>query len=92
MDMDDVLKFTGCLTLITTIIFVAIIQPIVSATFAFIGIYAAIWIIPVGGEIVVVGLRSLGLSDITLVQLPAIAASLAFVGSYFRSSVTYGKK
>lgn len=96
--MNDLFKLTGwtagCLTIVIAAIFLSIIQPIIGATFAFIGISIVIWIAPLGGDIVVAGMRSLGLSEITLVQLPAIAAALAFIGSYFRSSNTNncGKK
>lgn len=90
--MNDFFEFTGwtvgCVTIFITAIFLSIIQPIVSATFAFIGIHIVIWIAPIGGDIVVTGMHLLGLSEVTLVQLPAIAAALAFIGSYFRSSNT----
>lgn len=78
----------GCVAIVITTLFLSVIQPLVSAFFAFVGINIIIWLLPLAGNVAIIGAHSLGLNSITVELLPATAAFLAFVGAYFRSSNT----
>lgn len=82
----------GCLTLLDTLFLYAIMYPLIAASFSYFGISLFISWFPDYAQLAVDGMHSLGLKEVTLSQLPNIAACLAFVGSYFKSTQTNTNK
>lgn len=83
---------TGCLAFAGALFIYAIMYPLIAASISYFGISLFVGWFPTYAQLAVDGMHSLGLREVTLVQLPNIAACLAFVGSYFKSTQTNNNK
>lgn len=82
----------GCLALMGGLFLYAIMYPLIAASLSYLGISLFISWFPGYAQYAVNGAHALGLGEVTVSQLPNIAACLAFVGSYFKSSQTNTNK